>query len=41
MRTQQRPAVQHVARLILDAAAGKDVGDITVPLRMSRQVFRI
>jgi hypothetical protein len=34
------PAVQYVVRLILDAAAGKDVGDITVPLRMSRHGLR-
>lgn len=37
---QQRLAVQHLARLILDAEEGKDVGDITVPLRISRQALR-
>lgn len=35
------PAVQYVARLVLQAAAGEDVGDITVPLRMARQAFRL
>jgi hypothetical protein len=34
------PAVQHIARLILAAAEGKDVGDITVPLRLSRHALR-
>jgi hypothetical protein len=34
------PACQYIARLILDAADGKDVGDITVPLRISRQALR-
>lgn len=33
------PAVQYIARLILEAAEGKDVGDITVPLRMSRHAL--
>jgi len=37
---QQRPAFQHVASLILDAAEGKDVGDISVALRISQQALR-
>lgn len=35
------PAVQLVGRLILEAAEGKDVGDISVVLRLARQAFRI
>jgi hypothetical protein len=34
------PAVQYIARLILEAAEGKDVGNITVPLRMSRHALQ-
>jgi hypothetical protein len=34
------PAVQYIARQILDAADGKDVGDITVSLRLSRQALQ-
>jgi hypothetical protein len=33
-------AVQHIAGLLLKAANGEDVGDITVPLRMSRYALR-
>lgn len=33
------PAVQYVGRQILEAAEGKDVGDISVSLRMSRSAF--
>jgi hypothetical protein len=35
------PAVRYIVHLILEAADGKDVGDITVPLRMSRQALRL
>jgi hypothetical protein len=34
------PAVQHIAGLILRAAEGKDVGDITLPMRMVRPALR-
>ena len=33
-------AVQHIAGLLLKAANGQDVGDITVPLRMARHALR-
>jgi hypothetical protein len=33
------PAVQHIARLIHDAAEGKDVGDITIPMQMARSAL--
>jgi hypothetical protein len=38
---QHWPAVQAVARLLLEAAEGKDVGDITVLMRIARQAFLI
>lgn len=33
------PPVRYVAKLILEAAEGKDVGDISVVLRMTRSAF--
>jgi len=35
------PAVQHIAGLILQAAEGKDVGDVTVPIRLVRSALRV
>jgi hypothetical protein len=37
---RQWSAVQHIAGLLLKAANGEDVGDITVPLRISRHALR-
>jgi hypothetical protein len=34
------PAVQHIAGLILKAAKGEDVGDISVVLRLARHALR-
>jgi hypothetical protein len=39
-RHNWRP-VQYVTELVLDAAEGKDVGDITVPLRIARYALKI